>query len=90
MNGLPVNFESDYIPRIKTLISMSMKSVRKKINANNRKQCFEIFGYDFIIDSDYCLWLIEVNTNPCLDESSKLLGQLIPRMIDDAFKLTVD
>jgi D-alanine-D-alanine ligase-like ATP-grasp enzyme len=35
-------------------------------------------------------WLIEVNTNPCLEESSKLLKQLMPRMIDDAFKLTLD
>ena len=35
-------------------------------------------------------WLIEVNTNPCLEETSKLLSDLLPRMIDDAFKLTVD
>jgi hypothetical protein len=35
-------------------------------------------------------WLIEVNTNPCLDESSKLLKTLLPRMLDDAFKLTID
>ena len=41
---------------------------------------------------DYLLkpWLIEVNTNPCLEESSGLLKQLVPRMIDDAFKLTLD
>ena len=41
---------------------------------------------------DYQLkpWLIEVNTNPCLEESSKLLKQLVPRMIDDALKLTLD
>jgi len=31
-----------------------------------------------------------VNTNPCLEESSALLKQLIPRMIDDALKLTLD
>ena len=36
------------------------------------------------------VWLIEVNTNPCLEESSALLEMLIPRMIDDAFKLTID
>jgi len=34
--------------------------------------------------------LVEVNTNPCLEESSKLLKTLIPRMLDDAFKLTLD
>jgi D-alanine-D-alanine ligase-like ATP-grasp enzyme len=50
----------------------------------------EIFGYDFILDEDLNPWLIEVNTNPCLEESSTLLKTLIPRMIDDALKLTVD
>jgi len=71
---------------------------------NDRRHCFEIFGYDFMIDSAYNTWLIEVNTNPCLEESSDLLKALLPRMIgksptmtlslhlptDDAFKLTVD
>jgi D-alanine-D-alanine ligase-like ATP-grasp enzyme len=33
----------------------------------------EIFGYDFILDSDLKTWLIEVNTNPCIEESSPLL-----------------
>jgi hypothetical protein len=36
------------------------------------------------------LWLIEVNTNPCLEESSLILENLLPRMIDDAFKITID
>lgn len=59
----------------------------------------EIFGYDFIVDSELKTWLIEVNTNPCIEESSGLLKMLVPRMIgilfnnikkDDAFKLTLD
>lgn len=49
-----------------------------------------MFGYDFIIDNGLKPWLIEVNTNPCLDESSLLLKKLLPRMIDDMFKLTLD
>lgn len=43
-----------------------------------------------MLDSQHKPWLIEVNTNPDLEESSKLLKQLLPRMIDDAFKLTLD
>lgn len=43
-----------------------------------------------MLDADFNSWLIEVNTNPCLEESSKLLEQLIPRMLDDLFKLTID
>ena len=50
----------------------------------------EIFGYDFMVDAELRPWLIEVNTNPCLEESNALLRQLVPRMLDDAFKLTID
>ena len=35
-------------------------------------------------------FLIEVNSNPGLEESSPLIKMLIPRMIDDALRLTVD
>ncbi len=56
----------------------------------NRKHTFQIFGYDFMIDKDGYPWLIQVNTNPCIEQSSKLLAMLLPRMLDDAFKLTLD
>jgi hypothetical protein len=36
------------------------------------------------------MWLIEVNTNPCLEESSKFLEQILPRMIEDLLKLSLD
>lgn len=70
---------------------MSFKSVENnKMNPNGKRHCFEIFGYDFMIDADLNSWLIEVNTNPCLEETSKMLKDILPRMIDDAFKLTID
>ena len=72
------------------VINMTLQSAESKINSNQRKFCFEIFGYDFMIDENLKSWLIEVNTNPCLEETSKLLKEYIPRMIDDAFKLTLD
>jgi len=75
---------------MKEVMKISMLSVRKKLNRINRKHCFEIYGYDFMIDSNFKVWLIEVNTNPCLEEASPILEEILPRMIDDAFKLTID
>lgn len=72
------------------IIELSLKAARLKLNKNNRKFCFEIFGYDFMIDQARRPWLIEVNTNPCLEESSDLLSQYVPRMLDDALKITLD
>lgn len=51
---------------------------------------FELFGFDFLVDSNINVWLIEVNTNPCLELSAPLLEKLVPRAINDALKLTVD
>lgn len=75
---------------MKEYITLSVQSVAQKLNPRNLQFSFEIFGYDFMIDSLYNLWLIEVNTNPCIEESSPLLEILLPRMIDDAFKITLD
>ena len=43
-----------------------------------------------MIDSDFKVWLIEVNTNPCLDTSCVHLARIIPAMLDNAFKLVLD
>jgi hypothetical protein len=64
--------------------------VRRTIDPHRRKYTFELFGYDFILDEDFNTWLIEVNTNPCLEESSQMLKEYIPRMVEDMLKLTID
>ena len=76
--------------KIREIIWISMIAARRKINVYGRKECFEIFGYDFMVDSAFKVWLIEVNTNPAIDDCSPMLKAMIPRMLDDAFKLTID
>lgn len=58
-----------------------MQSVRNKLNASERKFCFEVFGYDFILDAEFNVWVIEVNSNPSIEESNELLNRLVPRML---------
>ena len=84
------NFKKDIFPKITKIIAISANSCKNKINILNRNNCFEIFGYDFILDQYYEPFLLEVNTNPGLEESSPLIKMLVPRMIDDAFRLTID
>lgn len=51
--------ETDRIwDRMKEITFMAFSSVNKKINQNNRKFCFELFGLDFIIDEELKVWLI--------------------------------
>ena len=85
-----VTVRDHLVPEMHNIIKKTLFSVRKKLNLENKKYCFELFGYDFLIDVDFNLWLIEINTNPCLEESSRLLKQILPRLMDDSLKLTTD
>lgn len=65
-------------------------SVRNKMNPNRRKQCFELFGFDFLIDEDYRTWLIEINTNPYLGTPNKSMQKIVPQMINEMLTMVVD
>ena len=72
-DGIDLDFYDLLRDEMVPIIETTMMSVRQKINKNNRKFCMEIFGYDFMVDAELRPWLIEVNTNPCLEESNALL-----------------
>lgn len=76
--------------QMKRLIKISMNSVGKRLMPNKNTLSFQIFGYDFIVDKKYNPYILEVNDNPGLEISSTLISKLIPRMVDDAFRLTID
>ena len=76
--------------QIKEIVAISMKSVKEQIDKNNNNYQFEIFGYDFMLDENFNLFLIEVNDNPGLEESSPWIEIIVPRMLDDALRLTID
>ena len=82
--------KKDLMKQIKEIICLTMRSAKDKINKNGRSHQFEIFGYDFMLDSDFNLFLIEINTNPGLEISSPWIQIVVPRMLDDALRLTLD
>lgn len=66
--------EEKIIPQMKAMAADTIKAVYKKIDPKRHHHTFELFGYDFMIDEDLKVWLIEVNTNPCLELSSSHLA----------------
>jgi tubulin monoglycylase TTLL3/8 len=73
-------------------VTESFRSVAyKRIDPNRRVHSFEIFGFDFMIDEDFTVQLIEANTNPCLEiNGCPVLARIIPTMLDCAFRIAID
>lgn len=85
-----INFLSNILPKIRSIVKDTLVASFLKIDPKKRLHSMEILGYDFMIDRKFRPWLIEVNTNPCLELASPLLSSLIPAMVENAFKISVD
>lgn len=49
----------------------------------SRKNTFEIFGFDFMVDEDYHVWLIEVNSSPTMEYSTKVTTNIVQKGMSD-------
>ncbi len=70
-----------------------MYAVMHKLYKTKRKKCFELFGYDFLVDKEFGVKLIEINTNPSLDydpHEVPFKEKMFPVMIDSAFRIALD
>ena len=38
----------------------------------HRKNSWELYGFDYMVDDDYNAWLIEINSSPACDYSTKV------------------
>ena len=85
-----VNFMRDMFSRMERLVTDSFRSVAKKIDSNRVSNSFEIFGYDFMIDEDFQVVLIEANTNPSLEICCPLMSRIVPELLDNSFRIALD
>jgi D-alanine-D-alanine ligase-like ATP-grasp enzyme len=51
---------------IKTILSIENPIVTSMGGTKYKQSCFEIYGFDILIDSSFKPWLLEVNVSPSL------------------------
>jgi tubulin polyglutamylase TTLL9 len=66
---------------IQDIVLKSLNSVQKVIV--NDRHCFELYGYDILIDQDLKPWLIEINANPSLTANTQKDSEMKIKMLDD-------
>ncbi|CAD7941139.1 unnamed protein product [Amoebophrya sp. A120] len=59
------------------------------LNPRRIPGCYEMFGFDFMLDTDFRCWLIEVNTNPCLELCNAHLATILPPLIESTIRKKV-
>jgi len=73
--------------RITDTIRHSLDAVAP-VMANDR-HCFEVYGYDIIIDNNLKPWLIEINTSPSMHSTTTNDRMLKSRLIDNVLDVVV-
>lgn len=71
---------------MKEITIEAVKATFLSLDPNKKQHNFELLGMDFMIDQDLKPWLIEINTNPCLELSCPLLSKLIPGIIENTLR----
>ncbi len=79
----PEFLQNTLLPRIYHIILLVFSST--SLN-HSQPFCYELFGLDFMIDHVFNVSLLEVNTNPCLEQTGSLLSALIPQMVSQMFR----
>merc|ERR1712228_484628 len=77
----------DLIQKIKQIIIASCASVQSVII--NDKHCFELYGFDIIIDEQLKPWLIEINSSPSLSATTSSDRAFKRKLIFDLFQVII-
>ena len=74
--------------KMKNAIICSFYAAHHEIK--QRENSHELYGYDFMIDVDFNVYLIEVNASPALDYSTKITEKEVKSMVKDLIEIVID
>lgn len=74
--------------RINEVMRLMFLTIKDKLD--RKFGCFEVFGFDFMLDNDLSPKLLEININPALFLDTKTLEQILPPLVQDVCDMSVD
>ncbi|CAM9313298.1 unnamed protein product [Phaeothamnion confervicola] len=80
--------ELDLKPRMRDIVCWSLQTAQESVE--HRKGSWELYGYDFMVDDALRPWLIEVNSSPACDYSTRVTERYVREALHDLIKVTVD
>lgn len=80
--GLPQDWvKNELTKKMRQIMLQVIHGIRYKLQ--RKVGYFGIYGYDFMIDEDMKVWLIEVNVNPAITTNTEVLAKAIPPVIEE-------
>lgn len=80
-----IDWDRQVWEQIKDVTIKAMVAAQNDIQYN--PSCFEVYGFDMIIDSDFKVWLLEINSSPSLSRDTLLDDVIKQKLIDDTIEL---
>lgn len=60
------SWKNGMLPKINDVVWRTLKSVQE--NIEQKQNCFEVYGFDIVLDVELNPWVIEVNLSPACSE----------------------
>lgn len=78
----------DILPKIHYIIVQTLFSVNELLEP--KPGCFELYGFDILIDSNFTPWLLEVNLSPACAERNEWITQTLDNMAEGLLNIILD
>ena len=81
------SWDGDIQPKMREIIVNTLRAVQDSIE--QKSQCFELFGFDLILDEKLTPWLLEVNLSPACAERTEWLTEMLDDMAFGLLKIAL-
>ena len=75
-------------PRMMDIAKWSLMCASECIE--HRKNSWELYGFDFMVDENYNTWLIEINSSPACDYSTPTTERYVQKALVELLSVTLD
>ncbi|XP_030041663.1 inactive polyglycylase TTLL10 isoform X2 [Microcaecilia unicolor] len=87
--GLPRNWVSTvFTKRMQQIMMQCFLAVKSKLEC--KLGYFDLIGCDFLIDEEFKVWVLEMNSNPALHTNCQVLKNIIPSVVNETLDLSLE
>lgn len=77
------------LPQIKKGVIASLLATRDTVQQTTPNASHEVFGYDFMVDTCFNVWLLEVNSSPSMEYSSSITERMVKEVLYNLADITI-